>query len=210
MSHQFKIEKQLSCPQCGYAIPLYFKHIKLIQCASCKSTIFLEDKAVKLSGDSSVLAPEISLLELNTPFVFEQKSYLPLGKIRYSYGRGFWEEWWMKDTQNSEYWLSVDEGDVVFQQKAEVTYPDVLFSRLRVGLVISDGWIVTELGTAICEGFAGSLPKKVAVDSNYSYAHLSGKNAKLRTLEMVDGTLEVYEGKWISPFDIGKIRYLNV
>ena len=210
MPNQFSIEKQLNCPQCGYAIPLYFKHTKLIQCESCKSTIFLEDDAVKLSGDSSVLAPEISIIELSKPFVFKQKSYLPLGKIRYSYGRGFWEEWWVKDTQNSEYWLSVDEGDLVFQQKIEVSYPDDLFSRLRIGLVTSDEWVVTELGTATCEGFAGSLPKKIVVGSSYSYAHLSGKDAKLRTLEMVAGHLEAYEGKWISPFDIGKVRYLNV
>lgn len=205
MTNQFSVEKQFNCPQCGYRLSLYFKHTKLIQCESCKSTIFLEDDAVHLSGDSSVLAPEISILELSKPFFLKQKSYLPLGKIRYSYGRGFWEEWWVKDTQNNEYWLSVDEGDLVFQQKITVTYPDDLISSLRVGLVTSDDWVVTELGTATCEGFEGSLPKKVVIGSSYSYAHLSGKDAKLRTLEMLEGTLEAYEGKWISPFDIGKV-----
>ncbi len=205
MPNQFSIEKQFNCPQCGYTLALYFKHIKLIQCESCKSTIFLEDAAVRLSGDSSVLAPEISILELNRPFFFKQKSYLPLGKMRYSYGRGFWEEWWVKDTQNNEYWLSIDEGDLVFQEKIEVTYPDDLFTRLRVGLVTSDDWVVTELGTATCEGFAGSLPKRITIGNSYQYAHLSGKNTRLRTLEFTEGKLEAYEGKWISPFDIGKV-----
>jgi DNA-directed RNA polymerase subunit RPC12/RpoP len=205
MPNSFSVEKEFNCPQCGYALALYVKHTKLIQCESCKSNIFLEDDATRLSGDSSVLAPEISILELNAPFFFEQKSYLPLGKIRYSYGRGFWEEWWVKDTQNNEYWLSVDEGDLVFQQKVEVTYPDDLFARLRIGLVTSDDWVVTELGEAKCEGFAGSLPKNIVVGSTYAYAHLSGKDAKLRTLELVEDKLEAYEGKWISPFDIGKL-----
>ena len=95
---------------------------------------------------------------------------------------------------------------MVFQQKIEVTYPDDLFTRLRVGLVTSDEWVVTELGVAKCEGFAGSLPKTIVIDRTYAYAHLSGKDAKLRTLELVDGKLEAYEGKWISPFDIGKIH----
>jgi len=206
MLNQFTIEEQLNCPQCGYALSLYFKHTKLIQCESCKSTIFLEDEAATVWGDSSVLAPEISILELHKPFFFEQKTYLPLGKIRYSYGRGFWEEWWVKDTKNNTYWFSVDEGDLVFQQKVEVTYPDSLFERLHLGLITSDGWVVTELGEAKCEGFAGSLPKTIVVGSSYAYAHLSGKDAKLRTLEMLEGKLEVYEGKWISPFDIGKVR----
>lgn len=205
MPNKFSVEKQFHCPQCGYTLSLYFKHTKLVQCESCKSTIFLEDEAAQVWGDSSVLAPEISILKLNTPFFYKQKTYLPLGKIRYSYGRGFWEEWWVKDTQNNEYWLSIDEGDLVLQQKVDVTYPDTLFGRLRIGLITSDGWVVSELGEAKCEGFEGSLPKKINIGSTYAYAHLSGKDAKLRTLELADGKLEAYEGEWISPFSIGKV-----
>jgi len=206
MTHtKFAIEKTINCPQCGDALPLYIKHTKLVQCSSCKSNIFLENDAVHLAGESSVLAPEISILILNTPFFYKQKTYLPLGKIRYSYGRGFWEEWWIKDTQNNEYWLSIDEGDLALQQKVEVTYTDSILEQLHVGLVTSDAWIVTELDTAKCEGFEGSLPKKITIGSSYTYAHLSGKGAKLRTLELIEGKLEAYEGNWISPFDIGKV-----
>ena len=205
MSHTFSIDKTINCPQCGYALPLYMKHTKLVQCASCKSSIFLENDATRLAGDSPVLAPEISIIELNKPFFYDHKSYLPLGKIRYTYGRGFWEEWWVKDTQNNDYWLSVDEGDLVLQKKVEANYPADFFESLRIGQSSSGNWIVTELGTAVCEGFEGSLPKKVVKGSTYKYAHLSGKNAELKTLELSDNGLEAYRGKWISPFDIGKI-----
>ena len=205
MPNQFSVEKQFHCPQCGYTLSLYFKHTKLVQCESCKSTIFLEDEGTQVLGKRSVLTPEISILKLDTPFFYKQKTYLPLGKIRYSYGRGFWEEWWVKDTQNNEYWLSIDEGDLVLQQKVDVTYPDTLFDRLRIGLITSAGWVVSELGEAKCEGFEGSLPKKINIGSTYAYAHLSGKDAKLRTLELTEGKLEAYEGVWISPFDIGRV-----
>ena len=205
MPNKFSVEKQFHCPQCGYTLSLYFTHTKLVQCESCKSTIFLEDETAQVWGDSSVLAPEISILKCNTPFFYKQKTYLPLGKIRYSYGRGLWEEWWVKDTQNNEYWLSIDEGDLVLQQKVDVTYPDTFFDRLRLGLITSDGWVVSELGEAKCEGFEGSLPKKINIGSTYAYAHLSGKDAQLRTLELTEGKLEAYEGVWISPFDIGRV-----
>jgi len=155
MPNNFTIEKQFNCPQCGYALSLYFKHTKLVQCVSCKSTIFLEDDASEVAGDSSVLAPEISILKVNTPFFYSQKTYLPLGKICYSYGRGFWEEWWVKDTQNNEYWLSVDEGDLVLQQKVDVSYPETLFDRLRVGLVTSDGWVKLNV-----RALKGHFPKR--------------------------------------------------
>ena len=202
MQQNFEVEEYIQCPQCGYTLPLYVKYTKLVQCESCKSTIFLEDEAVKLWGDSSVLAPEISIITLNTPFSYHDKTYLPLGKIRYSYGRGFWEEWWLKDTQGETYWLSVDEGDLVLEKQIETLYDSNLFDGLKVGSLIFDGWIVTEMGGAKCEGFEGALPKEIEIGSLYRYVHLQGKNALFRTVEIFSDKVEVYEGQWVSPFDI--------
>ena len=95
---------------------------------------------------------------------------------------------------------------MVLQKEVDVTYPDALFDRLHLGLITSDDWIVTELGEAKCEGFEGALLKKIIIGDTYRYAHLSGKDAKLRTLELHDGKLEAYEGTWLSPFDIGKVE----
>lgn len=206
MPDTFKIEKNINCPQCGDALPLYIRHTKLVQCYSCKSSIFLENDATTLAGNSAVLAPEISILTLNSPFFHKQKSYLPLGKIRYSYGRGFWEEWWLKDTQNNEFWLSIDEGDLVLQQTTQMHFDIDKISHLRLGDTLNNEWIVTEMGTAKCEGFEGALPKDIKVGSHYNYIHLSGKNASLITLEYHDNTIEAYKGQWISPFDIGSIH----
>jgi hypothetical protein len=201
MQDTFKSISTLQCPQCGDSLPLYFKHIKLVQCSSCKSTIFLENEATRLAGDSSVLAPEISIISLNTPFSYEKKRYLPLGKIRYSYGRGFWEEWWLKDSKGKEYWLSIDEGDLVLEQAVKLSYAYNIFDTLKIADVLKDG-IVTEIGTAKCEGFDGALPKIIEIGASYEYAHLSGKNASLVTLEKGLDEIKAYEGKWISPFDI--------
>ena len=108
-----------NCPQCGDALEIHFKYSKLVKCSSCNSSIFLEDNTVKLIGESSVLSPEPSLIELHKPFKLQAKTFTPLGKIRYAYGRGFWEEWFLKDERNQEFWLSIDEGDFVLQKKSK-------------------------------------------------------------------------------------------
>jgi len=168
---------------------------------SCKSSIFLENEATRLAGDASVLAPEISIISMNIPFGYEKKRYLPLGKIRYSYGRGFWEEWWLKDSKGEEFWLSIDEGDLVLEKSVNRRYPHDIFDTLSVGMVLDDG-LVTEIGIAKCEGFEGALPKIIQIGATYEYAHLSGKDASLVTLEKGLEKIEAYAGKWISPFDI--------
>ena len=207
----FAYEHNHNCPQCGSALDIATQYVKLVQCASCKSSVFLENDATRLAGDSSVLAPELSLITLNEPFLYNQKSYTPMGMIRYSYGRGFWEEWWIRDKSDKTYWLSVDEGDFVLQEKIKVDYPESFLGDLRVstehqmGKTIDGTWLVTEVGTATCEGFVGSLPKLVKKGDSYRYMHLSGANALMRTLEVSDTGVETYEGVWISPFDIGKV-----
>jgi len=201
MTNTFEAISTLHCPQCADSLPLYFKHVKLVQCNSCKSNIFLENEATRLAGDASVLAPEVSIISMNTPFGYDKKRYLPLGKIRYSYGRGFWEEWWLKDTNDDEYWLSIDEGDLVLEQAVNLSYAHDIFETLKIADILKDG-IVTEIGTAKCEGFEGALPKIIQIGASYKYAHLSGKDASLVTLEKGLDKIEAYQGKWISPFDI--------
>ena len=169
--------KVINCPQCGAALPLYFAHTKLAQCGSCGSSIFLDDEAARLTGESSVLAPEPSLISLNKPFGYAGKSYFPMGMIRYSYGRGFWEEWWIKDSTEHEYWLSVDEGDMVLERLIENEDDPHYFESPSIGQSIGSEWIITEIGTGVCEGFSGSLPRRVAKGEEHQYMHLSGYHA---------------------------------
>lgn len=197
--------KSINCPQCGASLPIYIAHAKLAQCGSCGSSIFLEDEAARLAGYSSVLAPEPSLIKLNVAFVYDRKSYFPMGMIRYSYGRGFWEEWWIKDDSNEEWWLSVDEGDMVLEKLRENEDNISIFKNAHIGLASAKEWIVTEIGEGNCEGFFGTLPHRITIGQKHRYIHLSGYEAKLKTLEVDTTGMRTYVGRWINPFDIKKM-----
>ncbi|MEA3491709.1 MAG: DUF4178 domain-containing protein [Campylobacterota bacterium] len=194
--------KTVNCPQCGAALPLYFVHAKLAQCQSCGSSIFLDDEAARVAGESSVLAPEPSLITLNHSFGYAGKNYLPVGMVRYSYGRGFWEEWWIKDNSGEEFWLSVDEGDMVLEQLVDNEEDPSIFKSPSIGQRIGSEWIITEIGTGECEGFSGSLPMIITQGQKHKYLHLSGYNASLKTIEVDPSGIRTYIGRWIDPFDI--------
>jgi hypothetical protein len=162
----------------------------------------LDDEASRLAGESSVLAPEPSLIELGITFSYDGRSYLPMGMIRYSYGRGFWQEWWVKDSSEDEYWLSVDEGDMVLEKLVDNEDEATIFSSPSIGQAVGKEWIITEIGVGTCAGFAGSLPKIVTVGEKHKYLHLSGYNARLKTIEISPLGMQTYIGRWISPFEI--------
>jgi len=201
MLFKTEIDKSKHCPQCGDALEIHFKYSKLVKCRSCGSSIFLEDAAVKRIGESSVLSPEPSLIQLHTPFSYKNSDYLPLGKIRYSYGRGFWEEWFLKDEKNKEFWLSIDEGDFVLEEKMQLSLPFKSSQKFTVGTTYGK-YLVTEKGQGRCVGFEGELPKEIHFGELHHYVHLSQGEGNLLTLEFTNNSTETFQGKWIDPLEI--------
>ena len=193
--------KSYNCPQCGDLLSVYFTYSKLVKCKSCGSSIFLEDDAVKLIGQSAVLSPEPSLIELHRPFKLQDKRFTPLGKIRYNYGRGFWEEWFLKDDHNQEFWLSIDEGDFVLEEKIKFSLPFKKNHTFKVGQRFND-YQVSEIGKGVCEGFEGELPEAIKLNESHSYVHLSRGHGELLTLELFDNETMTFKGQWIDPLEI--------
>lgn len=194
-----------NCPQCGNALPLAFRYTKLTVCEHCDSTLFLEDHGTRLAGTRSVLAETPSLIQLKQPFQYAGKSYLPVGHIRYNYGYGYWDEWWIVDNAGDGSWMSIDEGDFAFELPQSL--PDELpaFATLQLGKTVrllDKDWQVTELARATCEGFRGELPEIVTSGDQFDYAHLSGPQATLLTLEYSDGQTYGFAGRWVDPFEI--------
>lgn len=196
-----------NCPQCGNLLPLNFRHSKLAVCESCGSTIFLEDDAVRLAGKSAVLAEMPSLLQLHVPFSYKERSYTPVGHVRYRYQGGFWDEWWVLDGQGEGRWVSVDEGDFAFEvpMKWSLPFPDI--REAQVGKPVKRGnqvWEITEKGLCNCEGIKGELPERILPGERMGYLHLSANNGVLVTLEypFQNGDPVAYQGVWIDPFEI--------
>lgn len=42
-------------------------------------------------------------------------TFLPFGHARFSYGRGWWDEFWCIDPEGTGRWLSADEGDYALE-----------------------------------------------------------------------------------------------
>jgi hypothetical protein len=185
-------------------LDIHFKLTKLVACPSCSSSIFLSDEGVKLIGKASSLSPEPSLIKLHDPIIIENKNYLPLGKIRYAYGRGFWEEWFLKGENNQEFWLSIDEGDFVLEKQTELSLPFQSPHVVRVGRRYGN-YLATEVGKGECVGFEGELPFPINIGKIHKYMHLSKGGGNLVTIEFTDGVDKIFQGKWIDPLSIKRV-----
>lgn len=195
----------INCPQCGTTLPLKFQHTKLTVCSHCDSTLFLADDAVKFAGKQSALSKIPSLIQMHTPFSYKQKSFMPVGKIRYAHDIGYWEEWWVIDNTGKGCWLSIDEGDFAFEESMTLDKPAPTFNSIKLGksyTFFTSQWQVTEINTGICEGFTGELPELIKKNEEVPFIHLSGQNRELMTLEYIFNTVRAFKGQWVDPFEI--------
>lgn len=194
----------LSCPSCGNAVPHELRYAKLVVCPSCQVSLFLEDDAVKHAGERSALVDGPSLFEVGRPFYYGGGTYVPHGRIRYDYGRGWWDEWWVGTDAGQAVWVSVDEGDIVMQEPLNLNGPAPAWESLQLGTTLSVGsqnLTVTERNEANCVGFQGELPEFVQLGQVHRFVHLSGPKGLLLTIEFDDET-QVYKGFWLDPFEI--------
>jgi len=193
-----------SCPSCGGNIDLKFRYTKLMTCPHCGNALLLEDQALKLRGQSAVMADYPALLQLNQWFSYKKVDYLPVGQVRFEYSHGFWDEWWVVDSKGEGGWISIDEGDIAFERPftlvENLMFPDIVLGET---IRIADAqWLVTERDQATCVALQGELPEILREGEQMSYAHLSGGANQLLTVELTERGLLAYKGKWIDPFEI--------
>lgn len=190
-----------SCPGCGAPLEARFHHTKLIACGYCGSTVFLRDQAVELAGKQSVLPETPSIFALHQPVTYRTRQFIPVGKARFEYDRGFWEEWWAMD-QEGGYWISVDEGDIALEQPISLpaaVHPPKVGEKIDLA---DQPWVVTEIGDAQCVGIAGELPEVIQAGDRFRYWHLSGPRGALLTLEQDEDGWHGFQGQWVDPFEV--------
>lgn len=180
---------------------------KLMVCAFCNSTLFIEDAQVASAGEKSVLTEVPSILVMGQHFHAGNWTFEPVGRIRYEYGdsAGYWDEWWVQLSTGKTKWISNDEGEYVIQNEFNLKGDPPPYETFTLGQqvkLLDDLLQVTELNHATCTGLEGQLPEVVRPGDSHRYAHLEGAKGVLVTAEYDEESVVFYKGAWIDPFEI--------
>ena len=202
-----------NCPSCAAELKKEIQQTKHIICEYCQSSIFLEDDSIKDMGKIAQLAQAPSILELGQYFEYRGWNFIPVGKVRYGYGRGWWEEWYVTDTSGATKWISIDEGHIAIEEKEErsenIIHPSSsLVTGSSLELEIKNkkyNFIITEMKRCKCLGAEGELPFVIIPDEKFHYVDLLTSDGVSATIEIFDdGTQDLFLGSWVDPFDINR------
>ncbi|MBO9446877.1 DUF4178 domain-containing protein [Ruegeria sp. R14_0] len=195
----------LNCPNCGSENPKLLQQLKVATCLSCGTTLMINDEHVQLAGDQGIMHDAPMLFGLGDTVTLGRTSVRILGHARYSYGRGFWDEFCGADDAGATYWISVDEGDVVMQTRLHGQDVPKSPPPFRPGETLdfdAATFTVTEVETAECIALRGQFDEALQVGERHDFVNASAGDEALLSGEFwADSALWFY-GRWYDPFDI--------
>lgn len=158
-------EFAFSCPSCGATLEIENRFSKVVMCVYCGQSSAISPAGLDPTGEKALLAdsPSIFSIGASGSMVLASKgrlSFKVLGRLRYKYDGGFWDEWFLEFTDGQKLWLQEDEGEFTAFEKESLTSPLPPFEQISVGSVIPINGLsvfVTEKSTAVIAGGQGEL-----------------------------------------------------
>ncbi len=192
--------KNINCPSCGASHDLSNPGVMMFLCEYCSTPIYWDKERLAAAGQQSVLPEGFSRLYTGATGSLRQKRFVVLGRARYSFGNGYWDEWYLEMSNGQMMWLSEDNHEFSLQKKHELTVG--AFENYAPGSTLKSGkttFIIQEIGNAKCIGIEGELPKLIEIDEVYPYIDASSLDGRyILSIEYDDEPPTVFIGRWLN------------
>ncbi len=114
--------KTFSCPSCGGEVQIRSIFSKSVVCTYCGQTSYLNVDKLEAKGAKGLLADYGSNFAVGTKGRLKGKSFEVIGRVRFDYEEGFWDEWAviLDGKQDQTFWLEESEGRLTLLQSSQV------------------------------------------------------------------------------------------
>lgn len=192
--------ESVTCPSCGAPHDIANPGIVAFACPFCGSVVSWDAERVRLAGRQSVLSEGFTRLYTGAAGSLHQTRFVVLGRVRYGFERGTWDEWYLELQDGSIRWLTEDNHELALESQVEGEAVP-LADRVRPGsrLTLHDtSFVIEEVGEAECLAVEGDLPREIELGETYPYVDGSSPDGRYSLGIEYDGDPPaVYVGRWL-------------
>lgn len=195
---------QNSCPNCGDQVVLCISSPAVTQCKSCDTTLLIATNGFEFAKGGHFIHDRFSPINIGDEIMVNKLLLSVFGAVRYSYGLGWWDEWYCEVENGEGFWLSVDEGDYAIQRLIDGKNLGLSASPKIGDEVVFESrtHYLSEIGNAELLSFTGSLPILPKIGEKIEYFNFEGAYAQLLSAERSRTSINWYFGNWIDPFEL--------
>lgn len=198
--------QQLECQTCSAPIKIENQFVRSISCPFCGASYLMSgEDGLTARGKGIKLADYPSRLSVGQSGVIRGKRFSVLGRVRYAYDEGFWEEWqiaWDDDTPPA--WLEEDEGYWTLYKRERVRGAIPAHKDIKVGATIQVNNMkvfITEKRGGKMVGQEGQFSAVMPIEGKFGYA-TGTADGKPVSVTFWDNEIEVETGDDLEPHEI--------
>lgn len=195
----------MHCPSCAAEIDVDLRHANFHVCPYCQTASVVDKEALRLSGTMAVLSAPRGPLFVGAAGTVRGRQFRVLGRVRYGYEEGFWDEWYLRLDEQDEAWISEDEKRLALETRIEgaIPWPGDEAQQPGASLKIGDKtWQVRERGRAICEGGEGQLPFQIIAEEKIPFLDLRSGEQHATLEREADGEVRMFVGEALGPGEL--------
>ena len=175
-----------NCPKCG--APVQFRWSSAVQttCEFCHSILVRTDLDLKKVGEVADLPPDSSPIQIGAEGVYQNKSFIAVGRIMYEYQQGGWNEWHIVFNDGTSGWLADAqlEYDLSWLSPSQEALPGPGEAhRGQKFTWNAKDYHVTSITCARYKGVQGELPFEYWDKSECTFADLRTAGGEFATID---------------------------
>ena len=196
----------VSCPSCGAEIPLRSAAMPYAVCAYCQTVAMREGEELREIGKAAALPFDVSPLQLGTVGEADGVTFDVVGRVRWGWSDGSWNEWLLRGTDGQHRWLGEAMGQFQLLSEKPDAMGNALLQGFASGQAIAPGdvvklggtsYIAADIKEAACLGGEGDLPFPTPADwTMTSVDFKSTDKGSLSVQRDAQGT-SAYEGRYV-------------
>lgn len=192
--------ENLSCPSCMAPLDIKHRFVKLVTCDFCGHVSILRDNGLDPTGQTAELAQLPSLFYVDATGTINGRAFRVMGRLRYQYESGFWDEWFLTLENDRPGWLVEDEGEYTFYVKKSLSGAVPPYHEVAVGSTVTidnRSVFVTEKGQATIAGGEGQLAFTILPGEQINYVD-GTSDGDLVSVEYAEDEIEFSIGRSIA------------
>jgi DNA-directed RNA polymerase subunit RPC12/RpoP len=189
---------QMNCSSCGAPLEIENQFVRSVTCKFCGSTYIVSgSETLNPAGKTVSLADYPSRLKVGMQGQIRGRRFHVLGRARYAYDDGFWEEWQITwDDGAPPDWLEEDEGYWTVYRRERVKGDIPPFEQIRVGstvMINNKRVFVSEKRTGRLVGSDGQFAAVLPLKGSFGYFQGAADNQTV-SVNYWDDEIEISVG----------------
>jgi hypothetical protein len=199
------------CPACGATVQFKWSSAVQAACAYCKAILVRHDVNLERVGEVADLPPDASPVQIGTEGLVDGKRFLVVGRIRYEWEQGNWNEWHVIFADDSSAWLSDAQSEYAVSRLVQPGAPLPPHEKMNPGVFLALSgarYMVMHRTVARYVGFEGELPFTTTDRSDCLFIDLRTEDGRFATVDYSEDPPFLFAGRFVE-FEELRMRNLR-